>query len=86
VTVIRYEMFSEAGEAACARMVDEIIEEIRLGKLRRPQLENRINRGCNQVEKEHGEVWDTEPQYEIAAVISMECEKQGWKPVSRWDW
>jgi hypothetical protein len=81
-----FDMYTPEGNQAVATMITGIIEEIRTGQLRRTELADRIQRGTAEMAKQYPEIYDTEPQGDIADTISGECEQQLWQPISRWDW
>lgn len=81
-----FEMFTPEGNRACEQIVLRISAEITERILTRNMLPARIEALCQEVAKEHGEVYDTEPQYHLAERISALCLEQNWQPVSRWDW
>lgn len=99
-----YEMYTPEGDLVVATMVEDIIDRIRAGELRRNDLVQAVQEGCKRVAetprkkgertswgedphcKTYAEVYDTEPQGDIADRINEECQEQGWLPLSRWDW
>ena len=79
-TFLDYEMFSESGNLAVARMVDQIISDGMDGKLLRPQLEETAEGRMKVIAEKHGEVWDTAVREVIWGQIDRRlCIPQGWK-------
>lgn len=83
---VAWEMYTEEGNRACQQIFDRIAEEIRQGVLTRNMLPARIKELCDFVAEQHGEIYDTEPQVKLAQEISLLCDEQGWKPISREEW
>lgn len=81
-----YEMFTDEGNQACQQIVERIKAEICSGVLTRNMLPERIQQLCVEVAQKHGEVWDTEPQANLADRINVLCTEHGWMEISRWDW
>lgn len=83
----RFQMFSKEGNDALKAACDELIANATCGKISRTDLPREIEHACNEVEKVHPEVWDTEPQWAIADEINEHlCTPQMWKPISREEW
>lgn len=82
-----FEMFTPEGDRACQQIVDRLVAEAQQGVLTRNMLPERVRKMIQVVQQNHEEVWDTEPQYALAAEISkFVCKPQGWEPIERWDW
>jgi len=71
-----YEMFSEAGDQACQRLVDKIVKGTYAAPFEKSITKATIEE-MNKVAKIHGEIWDTEPRDNIAIRIEREM---GLKP------
>lgn len=85
-TTTNYSMYTEAANRDVAKAVDVLIERIRIGDVIRNNLPAEVRTMCDRIARTWGEVYDTEPQEEIADVLSAVCAEQGWLPISRWDW
>ena len=82
-----YEMYTDDGDAYVAREVNDLIERGMAGGFERVHLLGEIRAMIDSVSKVHGEVYDTEPEANIADQINERlCKRQGWLPVSRHDW
>ena len=86
ITTPDYSMYTPAGNAAVDQMVRRIKAAILTGGLTRKGLPEAIVQGCNYVEETYGEVWDSEPQHDIAYALSETCQEQMWLPIDRYEW
>lgn len=77
--MIDYEMFSEAGNIACRAMVEETTKRI-LSKerLTSKEVQEMYENGMSKINREHNEVWDTEPRGHIAHNISQALKQAGY--------
>lgn len=75
----RYQMYTRAGNDAVAEGVAVLVGAIRNGSLTRLQLPDAIETMREEVAKDHGEVYDTEPRCSILDALDKECDAQGWK-------
>ena len=72
-----YSMYTVAGEEACAKLVEQIRQEVEVG-LGRKALCSRFTRGITIIAKTHAEVWDTEPRNRLLDKFDEICENEGW--------
>lgn len=80
-------MFTDAGDEACEQILLKLEASVEAGILTRNALTEYTRKLINIVQETHPEVWDTEPQYELANQINLRvCVPQGWQTVERWDW
>ncbi len=82
----RYQMFSREGNDMCEIEVAKIVAEAASGTLSRRTLRERVVRAHATIcAAGHEEVYDTEPQYEIAHEINTRvCKPQMWLEFTRW--
>lgn len=84
---MNYEMYTDAGNRLVEAGVRGLVERGLAGKFGRAQLPQEIEAMCKAVAKHHPEVYDTEPQYDIAREVNKRlCEPSMWLPIERWDW
>ena len=82
-----YEMYTERGNQVVEAAVDRLVQLGNDGKVTRKDLPEKIEQMCKAIARHHAEVYDTEPQYDIAEQINVRlCTPQLWQPISRWDW
>ena len=81
-------MYTPEGDAVVAHHVDVLIAAGVNGAFPRTELDARIKDMQREIaESGHGEVYDTEPEWDICdAVNERLCEPMGWKPTNRDDW
>ncbi len=77
--VVGFEMFSTAGDKACAGLVKRITRKI-CGKTRvnQDELTKLIKAGIKKISEKHDEVMDSEPPYHIAFYINKCLEASGY--------
>jgi hypothetical protein len=77
--VVNFEMFSTAGNKACAGLVKKITRKICGNKkLSLEELTEYIKSGMKKISKKHGEVYDSEPPYHIAWYTNKCLEAEGY--------
>lgn len=87
MTGISYEMYTEEGDLYVNDQVDALIASGLAGGFQRVHLIGEIRAMIDSIAKVHPEVYDSEPEAEIAEQVNKRlCEPQGWLPVSRHDW
>lgn len=87
VSTTDFEMFTPEANQFVAARVNALIEQGRSGAFKRTELAAKVRAMCNEIEVTYPEVYDTEPQYDIADVLNLSlCGPEGWLPISRWDW
>lgn len=75
----RYSMYTREGNDVVAGYVNELVADIRTGRVTRKQLPEFFDGLRKQVaDAGHGEVYDTEPRGAILDVLDKECDAQGW--------
>ena len=82
-----FEMFSKAGNKACASAVKGIFKKLE-SKTRYSQEEvlEMVADGIENVGKTHGEVNDTEPEWHICRLVLRKCQEIGYNyEFSRFD-
>ena len=84
---ISYEMYSEEGDLYVAEQVNDLINRGHAGGFGRVHLIAEIRAMVDSIAKVHPEVYDTEPEADIADQVNERlCKPLGWLPVSRHDW
>jgi hypothetical protein len=74
-------MLTQEGDIAVHRMVTCVVTDLRMGRIRRLELEGRIKLGCAWVaECGHQEVYEPGPQAGIEAAVNQAL-PPGWQPV-----
>ena len=87
MTGISYEMYSEAGDLYVNEQVDDLIGRGNTGGFTRHHLPGEVRAMLDSIAKLHPEVYDTEPEANIAEQINERlCKPQGWLPIHRDDW
>lgn len=83
----RFQMFSRAGNDACASMIDSLVRDVAAGGITRLTLPREIRNRMKQIAAAgFDEVYDTEPEWAISDDVTKRiCEPQMWQPVER-DW
>ena len=82
-----YEMYTDEGDVYVAEQVNDLIIRGMAGGFERVHLLGEIRAMIDSIAKVHGEVYDTEPEANIAEQVNERlCKPQGWLPVSRFDW
>ena len=77
-----YEMFSEEGNQACQALVDKATAFIKSDKkVTPPELRKMISDGMKEIEKDHSEVWDSEPPYHICRILNDVLGQEGYQPI-----
>lgn len=76
---VYYEMFTSAGERACQSLVNSISKKI-LGprRITKEHIAELFESGRKKISEKHGEVYDTEPRWNIARQINLALEKAGY--------
>ena len=74
-----FEMFSKAGELACRNGVKKIYKKIE-GKKRITgyEIEEFVTAVMDKINKKHGEVWDTEPNWHIRNLTNQKLKEVGY--------
>ena len=74
-----YQMLTQEGDIAVHRMVTLVVTDMRLGRVRRLELEAKLKLGVAWVrECGHEEVTDTGPQDDIEDAVNRVCLHLGW--------
>jgi len=82
-----YEMYTDEADAYVAEEVDALIARGLEGGFERQHLLGEVRVMIDSIAGMHGEVYDTEPEANIAEQINERlCKPQGWLPISRHDW
>lgn len=83
-----WQMFTIEGNRALYAAVTRLQKSIHRKNGRRIDLSMLIKEMCKEVERKgFSEVWDTEPQVEIADWVNEHiCAPNLWMPIERWDW
>lgn len=86
-TINNYEMFTQAGEQSCERLVQRVSKKIRGQKrVTKDDVLFAISKGMKTIESKHPEVYDTEPAYHIAHNINKVLQEESYGfEVSRYD-
>lgn len=76
---IDFEMFSKAGNKACANLVKKITKIICGNrKVTLTNIEELVEVGINKIAEKHGEVQDTEPPYHIMFYVNNCLKSEGY--------
>ena len=74
-----FEMFSKAGDKACANLVKKITKRICGNmKVTRDEIEEMIEVGMKKISEKHGEVYDSEPPYHIQCYVNNCLKSEGY--------
>lgn len=74
-----FDMYTAAGDRACASLVNRIAKKIRGTKRITPnELQELYDSGRDKIAKRHGEVFDTEPRVEIARAVNTVLKEVGY--------
>jgi biotin-(acetyl-CoA carboxylase) ligase len=74
-----FEMYTKAGDRACNALVNKIIKLIDSDKKVTPDMiYNMTDKGREKIAEKHGEVYDTEPHYNIRNYVYKALEKNGY--------
>jgi hypothetical protein len=82
-----FEMFSTKGNDACRALVKKVFRKLK-GKYRitKSDIVEFCSSEMKKIEKNHPEVYDTEPSYHIADLITQMCFKMDYThEIKRWD-
>lgn len=76
---VNYEMFSPAGERACQSLVNKVSKKI-LGpsRLTKDDVQKLYDDGREKIAEKHGEVYDTEPRWNISREINKALKEAGY--------
>lgn len=85
--MVYFEMFTEEGEQACNEALGNIQTLIKGDKfLSEAELKNFVKEQIAQVDANHGEVHDTEPEWHFVDRINMALETRGYNyRIDRYD-
>lgn len=74
-----YEMYSSAGDRACQSLVNSISKKV-LGakRLTKQQLQELFDKGRDKIAVKHGEVFDTEPRWNIGRKVNIALKEAGY--------
>jgi len=77
--VVGFEMFSKAGNKACAGLVKRVTRKI-CGKQRvtADSITEMLKAGIKKISEKHGEVRDSEPPYHIAFYVNKCLEQENY--------
>ena len=75
-----FDMYTAAGDRACAALVNRISKRIRSNKRITPhEIQELYDSGRTKIAEKHGEVFDTEPRVEIAAAVNKVLKEVGYR-------
>ena len=75
-----FDMYTAAGDRACAALVIRISKSIRINNRITPhEIQELYDKGREKISVKHGEVFDTEPRVEIAAAVNKVLKEVGYR-------
>ena len=76
---VDFEMFTNEGNEECRKGVKKIFDYIRGEKrVTKCEVQDKKKEIICEIEKKHGEVWDTEPYYIIRDLTRLCCKEVGY--------
>ena len=76
---ISFEMFTKAGDKACASLVNKAIRKLNgKAKVTQSEIVVLLQKGMNKISLTHREVGDSEPPYHVARLVNKEISKCGY--------